>query len=106
MPRTNFPGVKQDGSDTDQQKANVTNNMLRGKMNCTLDVTLRANETTTVITDPRIYSTSIFIFDPRTATAKLAYYDMYVSSVAKGTATITHTNTADTDKTFVIGLLA
>lgn len=104
--RTNFPGLKQAGGDTEQQVANVVNNAVQGKMNCTLAVTLTANDTTTVVTDPRIYSTSLFVFDPRTASAKLAAYDMYVSSVSRGTFTITHQNTADTDKGFIVGIFS
>jgi hypothetical protein len=104
--RTNFPGLKQDGGDTDQQIANVVNNIMNGKLNCTIEVTLRANQTTTDIDDPRIYSTSVFLFDPRTANARAALFSMYISAVSRGSATITHTNTATTDRTFIVGIFS
>lgn len=104
--RTNFPGVKQDGSDFPQQTANVLNQAMLGKLNCTLEVTLAANATTTTIEDPRIYATSVFLFDPRTANARLALYGLYVSAVSKGEMTITHGNTSTTDRTFILGIFA
>lgn len=104
--RTNFQGVKQDGRDEPTKTALTINQTLLGKLNCTLDVTLRASQTTTVIDDPRINTTSLFIFDPRTTNARAALFSMYVSSVSKGSATVTHTNTATVDRTFVVGILA
>jgi hypothetical protein len=104
--RTNFPGVKQDGSDSPQQQALVTNQTLLGKTNNTLAVALRAGFTTTVVADPRIDSTSVFVFDPRTANARAALFSAYVSAVANGTMTITHTNTATTDRNFIVAIIA
>jgi hypothetical protein len=103
--RTNFPGLKQLG-DTFERISLVVNQILLGKMNNTLAVTLTANSTTTVITDPRINTTSYFVFDARTATAQLAKYGLYASSVGNGTATLTHANTADTNKDFIIGIFS
>lgn len=104
--RTNFPAVKQDGSDTDQQKANVVNQCVLGKLNCTLDVTLTAGATSTTIEDPRVYETSVFLLDPRTASARLALYSAYVSAVSKGEFTITHANVAAVDQRLVVGIFA
>lgn len=104
--RTNFPGLKTDGGDTPQQLANVVNQCVIGKLNCTLEVTLRANQTTTTVEDPRIYSTSLIVFDPLTANARSALFSMYVSSRSKGEFTITHTSTATLDRTFIAGIFA
>ncbi len=103
--RTNFPGLKALG-DAIERISLVVNNILLGKMNCTIEVTLRASQTTTVVTDPRIYSTSWLGFDPRTANARSALFSMYVSSISNGTFTITHTNTATTDRTFILAILS
>ncbi len=104
--RTNFPGLKQDGTDNPQQQANVANNMLLGKLNCTAEWTLDAGATSTTFEDPRIYETSVFVFDPRSASARAALFGMYVSAIAKGEVTITHSNTADADKVFAVAILA
>lgn len=104
MARTKFPGVKQDGSDTPQQKANVLNQVLLGKMNCTLDVKLTAGATSTDIADPRLYETSALIFCPKTANASA--HPMTYYSVSKGAATIHHDNNASTDRDGVLVILA
>jgi hypothetical protein len=82
------------------------NNILLGKMNNMLAITLTAGATSTVIADPRINSTSVFLFDARTASAKLAAYSMYVSSVSKGSVTITHANVAAVDQNFIAAIFA
>lgn len=103
--RTNFPGLKALG-DALERISLVVNNILLGKMNNTLAVTLTANATSTVVSDPRINTTSVFLFDPRTANARAAVLSMYVSSVASDTMTITHTNTATTDRTFIMAIFS
>jgi hypothetical protein len=105
--RTKFPGLKADG-DSPERLALVVNQLLLGKMNCTLAVTLTASAASTTIEDPRINSTSLFIFDPRTAHAATELYGatMYVSAISKGSVTITHANSEQDDRTFAVGILA
>lgn len=103
--RTNFPGLKALG-DTFDRISLVVNQLLLGKMNNSLAVTLRASQTTTTVTDDRINTTSYFVFDARTASAKLAAYGAYVSSVGNGTMTITHASAAATDQDFIIGIFS
>lgn len=69
-----------------------------GKMNVVASVTLTAGATTTTITDQRIGGSSFIGLSPTSATAAIA--PVYVSAKGKGTATLTHDNTADTDRTF------
>jgi hypothetical protein len=85
----------------------VTNNMLQGKVNVTLDVTLTANSATTTISDPRIGGGSAILLCPMTANAaaELAAGGIYVSSIGKQTATLTHANAATTDRTFRIVII-
>src|SRR5262249_42788504 len=63
-------------------------------------VTLRDGQTTTTVDAPNIGEQSEVFFSPRTAHAAAALANMRVTAVAPGTFTITHSNTADTDKTF------
>lgn len=76
------------------------NLLLAGKMNAVTTVTLAAGATTTTLLDSRIGGQSIILLSPRTATAAAAMTAVYVSAKAKGSATLTHNNTADVDRTY------
>lgn len=79
----------------------VVNNILIGKQNITFDVTLAAGATSTIVTDSRIGgNSSIQLGCPRTANAAAALATTYVSSIGNQTATLTHDNNAQTDRTF------
>lgn len=79
------------------------NECIRGRTNALIQtVTLTANSATTVITNVKIGKYSSLFFSPKTANAAAALANVYVSSVAKGTATLTHTNNAQVDRTFDI----
>lgn len=71
-----------------------------GKSNNTGSVTLRAGETTTVVTDPRIGGGSAILLTPLSAHAAAALGGLWVSARATGSATLSHASTADTDKAF------
>jgi hypothetical protein len=79
------------------------NSLLAGKMNAVTTVTLTANDTTTTLTDSRIGGGTYIGLQPVTATATAAM--VYVSAKAKGSATLTHDNTIDTDRTFDVLLI-
>ncbi len=82
------------------------NQILRGKTNNVGEITLTANSTTSAISVPIgvFGDKTAFLFDATTAHAATALGSgsMYVSTRNPdlGTYTITHPNTADTDKTF------
>lgn len=86
----------------------AVNQLIRGGTNASGTVTLAANATTTTITSENINSRTRLILFPATANAaaELGAGTMYVSAVvsglspAQGTATITHANNAQTDRTF------
>lgn len=80
--------------------AEVLNNALLGRTNNTGKVTLAASTTTTTITDKRIGAGTKITLSPTTANAATATANAYVSSVGKETATLTHANNAETDRTF------
>lgn len=86
-----------------EQIAQVVNLNQQGKQNDTLDVTLSAGTTETVIIDPRISAFSFIEFMPVTASAaaEKASGTMYVSERKNGEATITHASDVATDRSFV-----
>lgn len=71
-----------------------------GKLNAVGTVTLTASSTTTTLTDPRIGAESVILFMPTTANAKTAAANLYVSARASGSATLTHSSSANVDQTF------
>lgn len=76
-----------------------------GKFNCTLDVTLTANAATTTVRDSRISIDCALLLSPKTANAAAAIGTTYVSSQSSGSAVLTHTNDAQTDKIFRLAIL-
>lgn len=82
------------------QIATTTNELLKGRANNVGEVTLTENVTTTTISDIRIKQTMTVVLIPRTANAAAALTNVYPSSVADGSITLTHANTATVDRTF------
>lgn len=97
------PGVAPYLEDRDQwlrDMAVVINNLVQGKSLNTGTVTLTANSATTTLTDDRIGPKTVITFMPTTANAATATGNLYVSARTNGSATLTHTNNAQTDRTF------
>ena len=82
--------------------ARVVNNAMQGKINAVGDVTLTANAASTTLTDARIGPNSFIYFMPRTAnaSAEIGAGAFYVSARTDGSATLTHANNAQSDRTF------
>lgn len=78
----------------------VVNNMLLGKINAVVEITLTANSATTALTDPRLSAGSHLTFMPLTANALADHPNLIVTAQGKQTATVTHTNNAQTDRTY------
>lgn len=87
--------------------ADVVNGIMEGKINATGTVTLTANSATTTISDRRIGPNSIIVPMATTANAaaELAANGWHVSSRGKETATVTHANNSQTDRTFGYAVL-
>lgn len=99
-----FRGVNPNGGSDVRTTALAINQILAGKLNAVTDVTLTANQATTVIEDPRIGVNSYLDFDPLTANAATEKEagTLYVLAAnrIKGQATITHANNAQTDRSY------
>ena len=85
----------------------VVNNMLRGKLNAVLPVTLAANAATTTVIDARISAFSALLFSPLSAhaAAEIAAGGFYVSAQQSGQAVLTHANNAQADRNFNMAIL-
>lgn len=80
------------------------NDLTKGWMNVTGLVTLRANQTTTVLTDDRISVDTALLLSPTTANAaaELGNGTLFMAETSRvnGSITITHANNAQADRTF------
>lgn len=83
-----------------KEVAIVVNNIFKGKIQCTGQVTLTANTTTTTVSNPNCSEYSVAHLSPLTANASSVFTSTYVSAYTEGQFTITHTNLASTDRTF------
>lgn len=82
----------------------VIQQLRKGKMECVGEVTLTANAASTTLTDTRISPQSVIVWHPTTANAATELYGgtLYITdaNMGSGTATITHANNAQTDRSF------
>lgn len=99
-----YPGLAPGESDLRRIVATI-DRLLAGKLNAVTSVTLADGETETVLTDSRIGANTFISLMPTTANAAAAMTAVYVSAKTKGSATLTHDNTADTDRTFDVLLI-
>lgn len=81
--------------------AETINKVLKGRANNSGTFTLTDGATSTVVIDPAFESSMVPVFVPTTAHAATAIATTYVSARTTGSFTLTHANTADTDKTFL-----
>lgn len=75
--------------------------MIKGRDNSVGSFTLAENVTTTTVADNLFSSDMIPVWTPTTANAAAAMTDLYVSARTNGSFTLTHANTATTDRTFL-----
>lgn len=78
--------------------ATALNQAINGKTNNSGSVTLNASATTTTLENPLIGPNSKLFFNPETANAQAI--SLPRASCTDGSATLTHANNANADKTF------
>lgn len=85
------------------EKANQLN---QGKFNCFIELTLTHDVGTTTLTDARISAFSVLSFMPTTANAAAEIPTLYVdeATMQTGSAIISHSNAATTDRSFRVGI--
>lgn len=98
---TGFPGLTV-GSDP-RDLAAVVNRMNLGKLNCVGEVTLRPDQTSTVVADSRVTARSFVGLTPLSpeAAAELASGAVYVTARAQGSFTLAHASSAGAGRSFV-----
>lgn len=95
------PEMMADEKEHRRKLARALAGAIAGKLNCVVDVTLRASQTTTTFSDPRISAFSAILLMPTTANASTAEKaGIYVSGRTTGQATLNHASNAATDQTF------
>lgn len=78
---------------------------LNGKVRSVGSITLTANAASSTLTDEKIGPLSFIALYPTTANAAAIVAATYVSARTDKSATITHTNNANADKTFMYVVL-
>ncbi len=104
-----IPRVPLRGLAAEQQltrHAESINGLIDGRLDVTNTVTLTENSATTVVLDNKFESSMVPLFTPTTANAAGALATLRVSSRGQGTFTLTHANTATTDRTFLYARLS
>lgn len=106
--RPGFPPVPT-GQDTyspdwGMKMSNVVN-LMAGKVNNATTIRLLNGAATTTMLDARLSAFSVIVFMPMTANAAAIHASIWVDSQGKGNCVIHHTNTANTDQTFGVGIL-
>ena len=89
-----------------RQLAEASASLFNGKINSTGSITFTASAASTVLTDLRGGVDSVYLLMPTTANAAAALTTTYVSSRGKQTATFTHANNSQTDRTYRYAVLA
>ncbi len=102
--RTMFPQLPPQGTDP-RRVATVVNLAMRGKINATASLTLTPNAGSTALTDERIGAHSALLLMPATANAAAATASTYVSARQPGSATFSHANNGQTDRTFAVAII-
>lgn len=85
----------------------IINNMLRGRLNVTLQVTLIASAASTTVTDARISAYCSVVMTPLTAdaAAEIGNGTIYVSSQQSGSLVLTHANNTQGDRKFTLAFV-
>jgi hypothetical protein len=105
-PRPRVPEYQPNETQHRRQLARSLNLVIAGQLDCTLSVTLTPSSATTGVTDARISVQTAAIPVPVTASAasEIAAGTMFMS-VANGSMTITHANSAVTDRIFTFAFI-
>ena len=80
--------------------ARTVNYVLDGRNNARGEVTLRANQTTTTVTDRTVHPESRILLEPTTANAAAALGTTYATAHGNGTFELTHASNAQGDRVF------
>ena len=103
-----YDGVPEQFADEKEHRrhlARAVNRINGGKFDCTVDATLRASQTSTTLSDPRIGATSHLMAMPLSASAQAAQGSIWYSNPMKGQITVNHASSAEVDQNFRFAIL-
>ena len=101
-PSENYPNQEQHN----RVHTQTIRQLMHGKVNNVLDVTLAADAAATTVTDARIGINTVAICIPTTANAAaIAMPYRNTSSTVNGAMSLIHANNSNTDKTFKVILI-
>ena len=84
-----------------ERLASAVNALIAGKLDAVGTFTLAANASSTTVADNKFESNQVIVWAPTTANAAGAMTNVYLSGRDRGSFTLTHSNTATTDRTFL-----
>lgn len=87
-----------------RQLASALNNALQGKLNCTLDVSLRKDTVSTTVSDVRAGPNSAIVAVPTSANGGIALDGHYITSRMVGSFVINHVSTSTSDCTATLAI--
>ena len=101
------PVTWHDATEHLRKLAESVNGIIDGRSNAYGTVTLDANQATTTLTDRRIAPDSCIGLMPETANAaaEIGAGTFYVSARTSGSATLTHANNAQADRTYTYAIV-
>lgn len=109
MSVSEFPAPPLDSPDEAFHRRQISqsvNNLLLGRANNVLDVTLAASAASTTVTDTRLGVNTVLLFMPTTAnaSAEIGAGTIYVgqSNRVNGSVLITHANNSQSDRIFKV----
>lgn len=85
---------------TVREVAEVLNNTVNGKLNCTGSFTVTPNTGTTTVVDPRASKESVILFSPTTSQAATEVNHLYVSTKNNGSFVVSHRNNGTSGRDF------
>ena len=105
--KTQVPRLPPAGGSS-RDMASAVNNLFAGRCGWVGEVTLTDNADTTEVSDTRVASNGIVLLMPLTANAAAGLATSYIAEadLVAGGFTISHTNNAQTDRTFRYGVFS
>ena len=99
MPHRMYRTLPYQGGDP-RAVAEVVNNAMNGKTNNSGTFTLLTSVTETTVSNERAGFDSVIVFSPTSVTAAEETHYTYIKTKAKGSFTVGHRNTSNTDVTY------
>ena len=98
------PPFNPNEADHRRQLASALNNVLQGKLNNTVSITLKEDAVSTTVSDHRAGPDSVILAMPTSLNASVALDQWYVNTRTSGSFVLTHISTSTSDCTAVYAI--